>query len=91
LCKVFKNRDCFTLIRPVGEESELQRLNSLPDHALRGEFIKGVNELKEKIFKNAEPKYLFGEAVMGGALVSMMENFVEVMNSGGIPKIKTAW
>lgn len=34
---------------------------------------------------------MFGEAVMGGALVSMMESFVEAMNSGGIPKIKTAW
>ena len=31
----FKDRECVTLVRPIGDEMELQRLNNIPDHALR--------------------------------------------------------
>jgi hypothetical protein len=51
--KIFRDRDCFTLRRPASDESDLQRLNELPDHALRREFIEEVKQLKVKIFKNA--------------------------------------
>lgn len=39
IMKIFRDRDCFTLRRPASDESDLQRLNELPDHALRREFI----------------------------------------------------
>ena len=51
--KVFKDRDCFTLRRPAIDEADLQRLNELPDHAIRREFIEEVKQLKVKIFKTA--------------------------------------
>ena len=35
LLTFFKDRECMTMVRPVGDESELQRLDSIPDHALR--------------------------------------------------------
>lgn len=31
----FKERDCVTLVRPAREERDLQRLDSIPEHALR--------------------------------------------------------
>lgn len=46
IVRIFKDRSCFTLVRPVSEESDLQKLNELPDHALRRDFINGVNRLK---------------------------------------------
>lgn len=31
----FKDRDCMTMVRPAREESDLRRLDMLPEHALR--------------------------------------------------------
>ena len=46
LLTFFKDRECVTLVRPAREESDLQRLESLPNHALRKEFINGINGLR---------------------------------------------
>lgn len=35
----FKDRDCFTLVRPVETESQLQTLFALPDQELRPQFM----------------------------------------------------
>ena len=66
-------------------------MNDLPDHALRREFLSGIERLKDKIFKNAEPKQYEGEPLYGGSVVSMIETFVDSMNNGAIPNIKSAW
>ena len=42
----FKERECMTLVRPVNEERDLQRLNTLPDFSLRAEFQQGVKKLR---------------------------------------------
>lgn len=39
LTKYYHNRDCMTLVRPASEEKDLQKLNQLPEHALRRDFI----------------------------------------------------
>jgi len=31
ICSFFKERDCYTMVRPTEEEKDLQKLNSLPD------------------------------------------------------------
>ena len=51
----------------------------------------GVDRLKELIFRNAEPKMYDNQPLYGSAVVSMLECYVQSMNNGGIPKIKTAW
>ena len=51
----------------------------------------GVARIKELIFKNAQPKMYDNQPLYGSAVVSMLESYVESMNNGGIPKIKTAW
>jgi Guanylate-binding protein, N-terminal domain len=35
----FKDRDCFTMVRPVEKETELQSLQSMPDEDMRAEFV----------------------------------------------------
>lgn len=39
ICSFFKDRDCFTMIRPTEEEKDLQKLNGMNDENLRPEFI----------------------------------------------------
>lgn len=35
----FKDRDCFTMVRPVEDEKGLQNLQQMGDHELREEFV----------------------------------------------------
>ena len=35
-----------TLVRPVNEERDLQKLNTLPDFSIRPEFTRAVNNLR---------------------------------------------
>ncbi len=35
----FKDRDCFTIVRPSEEEKDLQYLQKIPDESLRPEFV----------------------------------------------------
>ena len=79
------------MVRPVGDESELQRLDSIPDHALRREFIEVLGKLRDKLIKGCRPKNFGGEEVTGPAMVDMIEVFAESFNTGKIPSIKSAW
>ena len=91
LLTYFKSRDCMVLVRPAKEEYDLQRLDKLPDHGLRREFVDGVNNLRTMIMNNAGPKTYDGEVLYGGSIAAMIENYVETINKDGIPNIKTAW
>lgn len=79
------------MVRPVGDESELQRLDSIPDHALRREFIESVGLLREKLINGCQPKTFGGEPVNGPVMVDLLESFAESFNSGKVPSIRSAW
>lgn len=79
------------MVRPVGDEAELQRLDSIPDHALRRQFIEVVGKLRDKLIKGSKPKSFGGQDVSGPAMVDMIEVFAESFNSGKIPSIRSAW
>jgi hypothetical protein len=68
----FKDRECITMVRPVGDEGELQRLDSIPDHALRREFIEVVGKLRDKLIKGCKPKNFGGEEITGPAMVDLL-------------------
>ena len=72
LLKYFKERDCLTLVRPAREETDLQKLNYLPNYMLRKEFNEGVNKLRAKIMKNTGPKYYEQTPLYGNSIVSML-------------------
>lgn len=52
----FKDRDLVTLVRPIEDESLLQKLNSLDDSELREEFLDEMYKLRKRIFKKITPK-----------------------------------
>jgi hypothetical protein len=57
----FPERDAFTMVRPVEEESDLHNLQSLPDTVLREEFVLQMAQLRAKVFKRVHPKMLHGK------------------------------
>ena len=87
----FPNRDWYTLVRPVEDESMLQNLDSIDPTELRPEFVDGVKGLKKLIFQQVKPKYLFKDFVTGKSLVEMWLSYVNSINSGKVPSIESVW
>jgi len=91
LLNFFKDRECFTMVRPVTEESDLKKLNILPKNKLRKEFLAELKTFKEKIFSKCSPKQLNGVNLNSRMFCNMIRNFVEAINRGAIPNISSAW
>jgi len=62
---MFAHRDCITLVRPVVDESDLQRIDKTPYTKLRPEFRNQMDKLKDKIFDETPPKKILGRSVDG--------------------------
>lgn len=69
----FKDRDCYTMVRPVEQEKELQSLQSLPDDSLRSEFLTQTQQLRQKIFKRVKPKTLNSKFINGEMLLELCQ------------------
>ena len=88
---LFKDRECFTLVRPVHEEDQLQKLSTLPQSELRPEFLEGMATAREKILGHVEPKTVFGEVVTGTGLAMLATAYVKAINTGAVPDIRKSW
>jgi len=88
---LFPQRDCFTLVRPVNEESSLRSLDQLPSSDMRKEFRNGLNALTNLIFDRTEPKRVGGDVLSGPALASLAESYVDTINKGAVPTVMSAW
>lgn len=89
----FPVRDCFTMVRPCTNETQLQTLDQLPNKSLRPEFVHQAVELRERIFKEAStrPFRVNGVELNGAMLASMCAQYVQAMNEGCVPVIQDAW
>jgi hypothetical protein len=58
---------------------------------MRPEFIKQVEQLREKIFRKVKPKVLNGKFVTGEMLLELADAYTESINSGSVPNIQSAW
>lgn len=87
----FTDRDCFTLVRPTEQESDLQSLQSLSDEFLRPEFIQAKDRLRNKILKRVKPKTLNGKYITGEMLLELCHSYTKAINDGLVPSIKSAW
>ena len=56
LRELFRERDCYTLIRPTANEKDLQTLNTIPEARLRPEFVSAVRGLKSVLRERIKPK-----------------------------------
>ena len=91
IIKYFPDRDCVTLVRPVEDEKDLQKLNSIPFNNLKSSFKIEFKKLKDKIYKEALPKKYNGKRLNGPGLACLIEEFVKTINSGKIPNINNSW
>jgi hypothetical protein len=87
----FRERDCFTMVRPTEEERDLQTLQRLPDHRLRPEFLHQMDSLRSKIFKRVKPKVLNGRFITGEMFLELCIAYTEAINKGSVPCIESAW
>ena len=85
--QVFPDRDCFTLVRPVEQERQLQSLQAMGDNELRPEFVEQMHLLRSKIFKKVRPKQLNGKQVTGEMLLELASAYVSAINEGSVPNI----
>jgi len=91
IANLFPNRDSFTLVRPMNDEKQLQRMAELRPEEFRPEFRSGVTELLRRIFANAAPKTVGGACMTGPMLAGLAEMYVTAINNGAVPTIATAW
>jgi hypothetical protein len=87
----FKDRDCITFVRPCEKESELQRINEIPNSQLRNEFVNQTKSFRSKFLKKIRPKTMNGKCLNGEMLIGLCKAYVDAINKGGVPVIETAW
>jgi len=87
----FPERDCFTLVRPVENEKDLQNLEYLSDDELRNEFLEQAQIFRDRIINITTPKTFHKKLLSGSMLLELVENILDTINSGNIPIIENTW
>ncbi|KAI9224730.1 guanylate-binding protein [Blastocladiella britannica] len=87
----FPDRHCFTLKRPVNDEKMLQHLDDLTESDIRPVFLEQMRSLTEFVYASTLPKQLFGRTLSGDNFAHLAAAYVNAMNSGGVPVIRSAW
>jgi F0F1-type ATP synthase delta subunit len=87
----FPDRDCFTMVRPVEKEDELQNLQNLPDNMLRKEFLVQSQNFRNKVFNLVTPKTFHKRALNGSMLIELIQHILDSINNGAIPIIENTW
>ena len=87
----FKERNCFTMVRPVTDEANLRNLEHADPSQLRPEFVEQVVELRKQILSQSKKKYLNDSELTGQMLAGLLENYVKAINDKDVPNIENAW
>ena len=87
----FKDRDCFTMVRPLTNEGQLQNLEDLPNEKLRPEFLDQILQLRKKILDRVKIKTLNGKALNSEMYLNLIKNLIGALNSGNVPNIENTW
>jgi len=88
---VFPFRDCVTLVRPVVDEEDLQNLENIKYEDLRDKFKTDVTIFTERILQRIKPKLVYGQAINGSAFLTLCQAYVDALNTGSVPTIRSAW
>ena len=91
IIKYFKDRECFTLPRPVDQEEDLHKLNEIPFSELKPNFREEFLNLKRNIYENSKVKKFGNKKINGPILVELLKSFINSLNSKIIPNINTAF
>ena len=75
------------MVRPVENELDLQKLQSLGDCEFRPEFSDQVTNLRSRIYKRTKPKSLNGKVLNGEMLLELCIAYTDAINTGSVPNI----
>lgn len=88
---LFPDRECFTLVRPLNNENDLQRLDQISLDKLRPEFKSGLDALAKFVFERTRPKQLGATVMTGPILVGITDAYLNALNNGAVPTISSSW
>ncbi|KAI9087713.1 hypothetical protein K1719_030345 [Acacia pycnantha] len=88
---LFPDRECFTLVRPLNNESDLQRLDQISLNKLRPEFRSGLEALTRFVFEKTRPKQFGATMMTGPVLVGVTQSYLDALNQGAVPAISSSW
>ncbi|KAI4306435.1 hypothetical protein L6164_029712 [Bauhinia variegata] len=88
---LFPDRECFTLVRPLNNENDLQRLDQISLEKLRPEFQSGLDALTKFVFERTRPKQVGATMMTGPVLVGITEVYLDALNHGAVPTISSSW
>lgn len=88
---LFPDRDCFTLVRPLNNENDLQRLDQISLDKLRPEFRSGLDAFTKFVFERTRPKQVGATVMTGPVLVGITESYLDALNHGAVPTITSSW
>ena len=83
----FPDRGCIFFVRPVNEESKLQRIETLEKKSLRPEFLESLEDFKSRISENLIPKTFGGRVLDGNGFLSMVEEILTSFNDKETPQL----
>ncbi|XP_068320785.1 uncharacterized protein [Pyrus communis] len=88
---LFPDRECFTLVRPLNNEHDLQRLDEIQLDKLRPEFRAGLDALTKFVFERTRPKQVGATMMTGPVLVGITQSYLDALNKGAVPTISSSW
>ncbi|XP_077212451.1 uncharacterized protein LOC143847490 [Tasmannia lanceolata] len=88
---LFPDRECFTLVRPLNNENDLQRLDQISLDRLRPEFRSGLDALTKFVLERTRPKQVGATILTGPVLASITQSFLDAINNGAVPTISSSW
>ncbi|KAB2060614.1 hypothetical protein ES319_A10G031000v1 [Gossypium barbadense] len=88
---LFPDRECFTLVRPLNNENDLQRLDQISLDKLRPEFRTGLDALTKFVFERTRPKQVGATILTGPVLIGITESYLDALNKGAVPTISSSW
>jgi hypothetical protein len=83
----FPERGCIFFVRPVNDESKLQKIETLDKSTLRPEFLDALEEFKSRISESLEPKTFGGKVLDGNGFLSMVEEILNCFNDRETPQL----
>jgi len=86
----FVERDCFTLVRPVNEETKIAHIEDMKYRDLRPEFTKACDSLVEKILNRARVKTVNGIPLTASMFMGLALEYIQSLNDHEAPTILTA-
>eukprot|EP00347_Sterkiella_histriomuscorum_P019605 403340994 len=88
--KYFKDRDCYTFIRPVSDESKLAHVDSLKWEELKTDFRREVSGFVKDMKKKLKPKIINGKFLNTSMFLSLALEYIDAINSKETPTVLAA-